>query len=83
MLKRHIKALRMMRKLSLSEFGNLLYVSKTHLHLIETGKRLPSVKLLCKMAVIFDCNPNWLISLKENAKRTPCGSFYTREASLL
>ena len=57
-----LKQIRKDCKLTQSEFGNALGVTKQAIANVESNHSNPSIDFLCKLIEIYNININWLIS---------------------
>lgn len=57
----HIKTLRKQKRLKLKELSKVCEISISLLSEIETGKKVPSIKTLIRIADAFDVNPSVLL----------------------
>lgn len=53
----YIKSIRLKRKLTLVQLAKLSGVSKSHISEIENGKEMPSLQILCELAVALEVSP--------------------------
>lgn len=66
-----VRALRLQRGLSLQALGDQLQLSKPHLCLIETGKRVPSEAVVRRLARFFgEDEDRWVFAVKEAPRLT-------------
>jgi len=64
-IKFYIEKYRLEKNLSLSELAKLSGVSKTYTHSIEAGDRMPSIEVICKLAVALKVPSYFLYSYDE------------------
>lgn len=57
-----IKRIRLDAEKTQSEFGEILNYSQNYIAQIETGKKIPSDRLLSNICRIFNVNHDWLVS---------------------
>lgn len=55
-MKIYLKEIRQKRKLTLIRLSTLTGISKTHLNDIETGKKSPTIEILCKISIVLQVN---------------------------
>jgi len=51
--------------MSQSELASEAGVTRQYIYYLERGSRLPSIKIIAKLALIFNCNPNWLMTYRK------------------
>lgn len=67
-IKFHIKEVREQQKLSIRQLAELSGVSKSHISDIESGHRMPTVYILCVLAVAMNVQPAELFSYEQLSK---------------
>ena len=67
-IKFHIKEVREQQKLSIRQLAELSGVSKSHISDIESGRRMPTVYILCVLAVAMNVQPAELFSYEQRSK---------------
>lgn len=61
----HIREVREQHKMSIRQLAELSGVSKSHISDIENGRRIPTVYILCVLAVAMNVQPAELFSYKQ------------------
>lgn len=56
----NIKKIRLKRKLTLVQLAKLSGVSKSHISEIENGTKMPTLQILCELAVALNVSPEVL-----------------------
>lgn len=84
LLGKNVKRFRVKKELSQEALAELCDISQVHLSLIERGKRMPSVPLLCQLADYLDVSLDELIFADERILRTEKNNaLYNNKALLL
>lgn len=53
----NIRQIRKQQKLTLKDLAKLSGVSKSHISAIETGAKMPTIDVVCKLAKALKCKP--------------------------
>lgn len=64
-VKFHIREVREKKSISIRQLAELSGVSKSHISDIENGRRIPTVYILCVLAVAMNVQPAELFSYKQ------------------
>ena len=65
-LGKNIKIARIIKELKQSELAKLTHVTVNYISLIETGRKTPSIPMLCKIANALEANIDELLKIKNN-----------------
>jgi transcriptional regulator with XRE-family HTH domain len=63
-----IKRLRKARKITSTELAERIGLSRTAISQIERKKSAPSVEVLCKIAQVLDCTPDYLLGFTDEPR---------------
>jgi len=64
----NVKKFRQQKNMSQRELASKLLVSNTTIYNVEHNKKMPSVRLLKGLAVVFGCKTDDLLETEENEK---------------
>jgi len=73
-----LKALRKQHKLTIERLAEMIEVSSSFIGLIEKGESGVSLENLYKLAQIYSCSLDWLVTGKENAGAQEAGGQFAQ-----
>jgi len=62
----YVDKVRTAKGMSASELSRLSGVSLAHIHYIERGEKMPSIKVICKIAKALEVHPSELFSCESH-----------------